>query len=202
MTETQTNLRGLILAVARPKNPDPDAPGLLADLLDDLGQGDLATKIREAKDNIKHIRVLDVHGACLERGVLRWEDETSYKRAVAYHRAMDNLDLATVPVVTRDKHINRKERAALLRGLLRRLKIPHVSVTAERYAFATSVDVRLPAWPQPGRDDTWHQDIERMDELLAVAFPSHVRPEPVNPFYREGEPVIWSVNCHVHWDYD
>jgi hypothetical protein len=174
MTDTQIKLRALLRAAGCYKNPDPDAAGILADLLDDLGQGDLATKIREKEDLFKSLQAYQAHLACLERGLLRWEDEPSYRKADAYHRAMDKLDLATVPVVTRDSGTSRKQLAALIRQLLRRLKIPHVSVATPSYV-PSRVDVLLPAYPyktEPMEYDTV-RDVERFNGLLLVAFPAH-----------------------------
>lgn len=54
------------------------------------------------------------------------------------------VDLATVPVLSTVRGLPRKDRAALARGLFRKLGIKGIGVTAPNYSMAHSVDVRLP----------------------------------------------------------
>jgi glycogen debranching enzyme len=110
---------------------------------------------------------------------------------------LDAIRLENVPVMTRDRHIPRKEQAALARQLFKRLGLKGISVTAPRYSGAHSVDVRLPAegkhnlnkWPH-GNTWTAHgidrnaatrcpacRDREaakkKLEAILLAAFPNH-----------------------------
>ncbi len=109
------------------------------------------------------------------------------------------IRLENVPVITRDRHIPRKEQAALARQLFKRLGLKGISVTAPRYAQAHSVDVRLPAegehdpnkWPHAhdrccGPNGRGHHEENRcpacreraaaqkkLEAILLTAFPNH-----------------------------
>lgn len=54
------------------------------------------------------------------------------------------VSLDAVPIVSRDRHIPRKEQARLARNLFRQLGIKGVSVVTPNHSMASSVDVRLP----------------------------------------------------------
>jgi hypothetical protein len=109
------------------------------------------------------------------------------------------IRLENIPVMSRDRHIPRKEQAALARQLFKRLGLRGISVTTPRYSMAHSVDVRLPAegqhdpdkWPHSHRDwcgpnGTGHDEATRcpacrdraaaekkLEALLLAAFPCH-----------------------------
>ena len=63
-----------------------------------------------------------------------------------------SVDLDSVPVITRDRFIPRKDQAKLTRILLKRLGIKGVSVTAPNYSMAQSVDVKVPRLPATEAD--------------------------------------------------
>lgn len=84
----------------------------------------------------------------------------------------------------RIRHSPRKEIAANIRALLRRLKIKGISVTAPNYSMAQSVEIRLPeASEHDRRQETGHDYatcpicIERheaskyLEKIILAAFP-------------------------------
>lgn len=111
-----------------------------------------------------------------------------------------SVDLERVPVMTRDRHIPRKEQARLCRELFKRLGVKGVSVTCPNYSMAHSVDVdidknipiRLDAFIHNGvdyrnevfsdmPDDVPAKQInqtkcnarQKMEAILLRAFPAH-----------------------------
>ena len=113
------------------------------------------------------------------------------EKAIELHAALDKIDLATVPVLSTDRCLPRKEAAALARKLFRSLKLNGISVTAPNYSMCFHCEVRLPK-----RDDypTLHKDewgFDKVDfandpvsaenqkartkvrQILALAFPNH-----------------------------
>jgi hypothetical protein len=115
---------------------------------------------------------------------------------------MARLDVSDVPVMTRDRDISRKHQAALLRQLLRQLRVPHVSVTTPSYSGAYSVHVTLPRWPyqsRPGVADNSEEDIHQFEELLTVAFPEHVD-RPGDPGHDYYPPPKWDIQSAWHLD--
>ncbi len=106
------------------------------------------------------------------------------------------VDIASVPVVSTDRCIPRKEQALLARQLFKRLGIQGVSVTAPNYSMAQAVDVRVPSEPRPdmaGFEQYAHSTYSEMPAevpikaaflrksaavaqlqlILAAAFPKH-----------------------------
>lgn len=60
------------------------------------------------------------------------------------HEKLATIDITTIPVLSRDRSIPRKEQAALARSLFKSLGLRGISVTAPNYSMARSVDIRLP----------------------------------------------------------
>src|SRR5262249_54112836 len=98
--------------------------------------------------------------------------------ALTLHEALERVDLGAVPVVSADRHIPRKEQAALPGQLFRSLGLAGISVTAPDYAFAQDVDVNMPYrhdFAGDG-DPVWQANQrarERLRNILSVAFPNH-----------------------------
>jgi hypothetical protein len=95
------------------------------------------------------------------------------ERSSAYREAMAKVDLAAVEPLAVDASIPFKEQARLLRDLLRRLAVPHVSVTTPHHANASAVLVHLPV-----RDQTPEERREAFaafEKLLERAFPTTLR---------------------------
>jgi hypothetical protein len=149
---------------------------VMADLLEDYGQVDLATRLRKARHvrsstfNVVH---RSIHGECLNRGLLRWEDEPGRggRGVVEFNTSMTHLDLSTVPVMTEDRRISRKDRAALLRQLLRQLGVPHVRVRTQSYGESVHVNLPEGRYAQPPNYD---ENRDKFQEMLQIAFPATV----------------------------
>lgn len=101
------------------------------------------------------------------------------------HEALDMVNLATVPVVSTDRHITRKEQAAAARKLFRSLGLKGISITAPNYSMAHSVDVS-PLKRDDYVFDSFGMVIEgdearaansaasrKIEAILAAAFPNH-----------------------------
>ncbi len=112
--------------------------------------------------------------------------------------ALQAVNEAAVPVVTRDRGIGRKEQARLTRELFKSLGLKGISVTAPSYSMAQGVDVKIPRlqihvanmWPHGG-DDVHRSGCQvaeadrcpacransavrlKVEEILARAFPNH-----------------------------
>ncbi len=104
-----------------------------------------------------------------------------------------------IPVMTTDRHIDRKQQAALARKLFKSLGLKGISVTTPTYSMASTVKVRLPRadvtaamFILNGRDYNGEAYSDMPDELpakiahaarwaeiteikrvLAIAFPNH-----------------------------
>ena len=114
-------------------------------------------------------------------------------QALAFHAALDAVDLDAVPVMTTDRHLDRKEQARLLRQLLKQLKVPHVSVTTPHHSMASGVDIAFPerqdlppnclaTETEAGRRNKAAR--EKFERLLLRAFPNHDdRSDCRNDFY-------------------
>ena len=102
------------------------------------------------------------------------------------------VDLAAVPVMTKERHIARKEQAALARKLFKKLNIIGVSVTTPTHSMASTVDIRLPREQEDmtGFEDKTYSELpgdhpvrlglgrrgaarEKLAAILGVAFPNH-----------------------------
>ena len=107
--------------------------------------------------------------------------------AMSLHARLAEIDLAAVPVVCTDRHIPRKEQAALARKLFKSLGLRGISVTAPRYSMASSVDVSMPKREDYTRDDHGQIDFatdpaaqangearHKVSAILDTAFPNHV----------------------------
>jgi len=103
-----------------------------------------------------------------------------------FHAAIRDIDLATVPVMTTDRRLPRKEQAKLTRQLFRRLGLRGISVTCPNYSMAHSVEVRLLKREDYTRDASgeieWMTDPaavangaarRRVMDILGRAFPEH-----------------------------
>lgn len=66
--------------------------------------------------------------------------------------ALAAVDETKIPVMSRDRHIPRKEQAALARKLFKQLGLKGISVTTPNYSMAQSVDVALPRIPFEASD--------------------------------------------------
>jgi hypothetical protein len=64
--------------------------------------------------------------------------------AKTFHASLAAIDLANVPVLSRDRSIPRKEQAKLARALFRQLGLEGISVTTPTHSMANSVELRLP----------------------------------------------------------
>ena len=127
----------------------------------------------------------------------------SQRQALDFQAALDNVNLDTVPVMTTDRGIPRKEQARLLRQLLKQLKVPHVRITTPRYSRASGVDVTLPERqdcpldiPVTKRPETEaarmnRAAMEKFEQLLLRAFPNHDdRSDPRLDHYK----FCWSID--------
>lgn len=70
--------------------------------------------------------------------------QTEQEKAIALHKRLSEIDIATVPVMSLDRGISRKDQAKLARELFRQLGLRDISVTAPNYSMAQSVDVSIP----------------------------------------------------------
>lgn len=133
---------------------------------------------------------------------------------LATFAAIDAVDLASVPVMASNRHIPRKDQAALARKLLRKLGIVGVSITTPNYSMAQSVDIRLPREEHPGWTgfEQWQHysysdmpdDVpakaahvrnyaaqKKLAAILAIAFPQHDdRSDSQTDYYDS----CWSIN--------
>lgn len=108
-------------------------------------------------------------------------------QAIALHEALARVDILAVPVMSRDRHISRKEQAKLARELFKRLGLCGISVTAPNYSMAQSVDVKPPRRRDYKLDDNGQVENylldpagkanqvarQRLDAVLLAAFPRH-----------------------------
>jgi hypothetical protein len=154
-TTDALTLRGLLRAAALRKKPD--AALVAADFLEEHGEEDLGRRLRRDPHPVREAYFTYVE--CMDRGLIRWDDEPSHRRACATHRALESIDPVGVPVITEARQVPRKRLAALLRQLLRRLAIPHVSVTIPRFFLSPEIDI------PPGVDLAHGEDIARGVEI-------------------------------------
>lgn len=112
--------------------------------------------------------------------------------------ALESIDLSSVPVMSTDRSISRKDQAKLARELFKRLGIKGLSITAPNYSMAQSVEVSVPRlgihvanmWPHGGEyyhfsgphvDDCHkcptclrnRENESRVERIIAIAFPNH-----------------------------
>ena len=126
-------------------------------------------------------------------------DKLPCDQASTTHRQIETVDLATVPIMTKDRGIPRKEQAKLARELFRQLRIKGLSVTTPRYSMATCVHVGVPLEFSPPSDyvlnnvnyeassysdipaelpvrrkmDARGMATKKVKAILAAAFPNH-----------------------------
>jgi hypothetical protein len=184
METTPACLRGLLRAAMA---GGPDAVGILADALDDCGLDGCAAHLRQQTSSY-WIRsaARGAYYQCLNRGILRWQDEPLWRKAVRFHEAMDRVDLEAVPVLAPEWNIPVKAQAALLRDQLKRLEVPHVSVRVMRGANVFAVSVTLPCRSDPvaeaARANLAADD--KFKRLVALVFPNHDdRSGPMTDYY-------------------
>lgn len=95
----------------------------------------------------------------------------------ALHTQIAVVDVSKLPVLTRDRHIPRKEQAKLARQLFKSLGLKGISVTTPNYSMASTVHVSLPRlpWGEPGGADAIanHEAREKVAGILLAAFPNH-----------------------------
>ncbi len=129
------------------------------------------------------------------------DNETA--KAISFQTALELVNLAAIPVMTKNRHIPRKEQAALARELFKRIGIKGVSVRTPNYSMASSVDVFIPR-----RCDYVFNEYRQVEyasdpasianqsargtilAILAAAFPNHDdRSEYVSDYFD----FCWSV---------
>jgi hypothetical protein len=111
------------------------------------------------------------------------------RRWSVLNEALERVDLGTVPVVSADRYIPRKERAALARRLFRSLGLPGISITVPDDDFVEGVAVDVPYRHDFDQTCTAsRQAADRLRVILHIAFPNHVD-DPSNPFNLDS---IWS----------
>ena len=132
----------------------------------------------------------------------------------ALYAQINAIDLSSVPVMSRDRMIERKEQARLARDLFRRLGLRGISVTAPNYSMAQSVHVRVPNSPHPGfagfeqfEHDTYstmpaevpakqhmrahYAASEQLEKILEAAFPQH---DNRSDYQTDHFDYCWSIN--------
>ncbi len=124
--------------------------------------------------------------------------------AIEFHAILATVDLAKVPVMSDDRHIERKVQAALARKLFKQLGIPGVSVTTPNYSMASVVDVAIPTRNdytvrrEDGGFDFQEDPAARanteaerkIETILAIAFPKHDdRSDSMTDYYDS----CWSI---------
>ena len=114
-------------------------------------------------------------------------DPKTQNLALALHARLPQIDITEIPVMTMERHIPRKQQAALARELFRRLGLKGISVTAPNYSMAQTVDVHQPRRRDYVLDghgmvkdyatDPAAQANEaartRLEAILLAAFPQH-----------------------------
>lgn len=119
------------------------------------------------------------------------------------HAALAAVDITEIPIMSRDRHIPRKQQAAMARKLLRQLGIHGVSVTTPNYSMAHTVDVQMPKRDDYDRDEHGfmvpgcpaavanNEARQRMLAILLAAFPRHDDRSDIITDYFD---YCWSVN--------
>lgn len=120
-----------------------------------------------------------------------------------FHVALAAVDITEIPVMSTDRHIPRKQQAALARNLLRQLGIKGVSVTTPSYSMAQVVEVRMPRRDDHNLDELGFmvpgcpaaeantEARVRMLAILLAAFPRHDdRSDRMTDYFD----YCWSVN--------
>lgn len=107
------------------------------------------------------------------------------------------IDTDAIPVVCTDRHIPRKQQAALARGLFKQFGLRGISVTTPNYSMAQTVQIAVPRidddlhdrskWPHfhdysdPSRSEATRcpacrersAAVAKVEKILAIAFPKH-----------------------------
>ena len=122
--------------------------------------------------------------ASLSPAILNAAQIESTQAAIAFQSRLASIDLKTIPVLSLDRHIPRKDQAKLTRGLLKKLGLEGVSVTTPSYSGAQAVEVSLPSrsdyllepFGTASRDcptkKANYQATLQMERLLVAAFPN------------------------------
>lgn len=183
-TDLQASIRGLLDACYRGNR---ESWGPLLDVLADAGATDADLRWMRRVNPKSRPSTESAELLAVRLGAITPADCPSNRAAGTLHTALTRALTRTVPVMTTDRCLPRKEQARLLRLLCKQLGIPGLSVTAPSYSMASTVDVTYPARidhppaAEGGRDflahsEAWamNREIERMLEtLLARAFPAH-----------------------------
>ncbi len=116
--------------------------------------------------------------------------------AVALYPVLLAVNACDVPLMSTDRHMPRKEQAAMARELFKHLGLRGISVKTPNYSMASTVDVQLPklsrhdetAWPHHHGDccTSGHTEASqcrtcriqnqakaKVAEILNAAFPKH-----------------------------
>jgi hypothetical protein len=127
--------------------------------------------------------------------------ESKHPQQVAeeFHATLNSINEGAIPVMSRDRHIPRKEQAKLARELFKKLGLKGASITAPNYSMASTVDIDLPRlqihvatmWPHSESTHYHecgaavrecdkcpacvqnHKSHDKVKEILARAFPNH-----------------------------
>lgn len=144
-----------------------------------------------------------------ESGVLADEQERELNagfKVLELHARLDQIKLEDIPVMSSDRHIARKDQAALARKLFRSLTLKGLSVTSPSYSMASSVHIKLPAREDYQRDEHGqrvdretdpasianHTARTKLEAILNKAFPNHNDRSDTQSDYFD---FCWSI-CH------
>jgi len=124
--------------------------------------------------------------------------------AETLHAKVGGIDLSSVSVMSKDRHIPLKEQAAKTRELFKTLGLKGISVTTPNYSMASSVEVELPkrsdftVFKDGGFVDRPNDPAclantaaeKKVEAILAKAFPNHDDRSDIQTDYFD---YCWSV---------
>ncbi len=129
---------------------------------------------------------------------------TQQDKATALHSALSAVQMTSIPTMSSDRSIPRKDQAKLARQLFKRLGLKGISVTTPSYSMAQGVEIMVPK-----RTDYIHDERQEIDyltdpasqanskaardvqEILARAFPQHDdRSETQSDYFN----YCWSID--------
>jgi hypothetical protein len=162
-------LRSLLREAAETGFWEPAVSLVAADFLDEHGHDELAAKLRRDPRE-GH----EVYRECLQRGLLRYEDEPAQQLALAFEAALAAVDLARVK--DRSGQVGGRgwgvALANAIRQLLRDYGFPRIPIRAGRRTVCSSVYVTVPR--RLDEDVRGGDRNLRFRLLLAAAFPEEV----------------------------